>query len=321
MLKITYTGLSNFFKLISIVIAALTLFFQYQSELAKLVSICICALCSVCFILISILDKAHSEILKQQADLLKQQADCAKEFNSACSQIIEMNTNLHYDGFKKINSLEQRLQESFEYNGLLNSPKDKFTPREIKEKWPRLMQCVKSEFVGINYLSPTAWKATNGDLLVNYLGSSKIINGFHARRIFVIDSEEEKILWKPTIDLHLKYHIPVMFIFKSDFDHVRDEFGLVDATFKNVNGFNVVDPAGPGVVLDWCYSNRSMESAILLTGTSIAGRYISFFNAAWNFDLQKYQPITVDNQTISVANHVMLGITVGRDPLNINSTF
>jgi hypothetical protein len=245
MLDITYTKLSNYLKIGTLIVGATLSVIQNPTDLVKLATSNTLSITAVALILMTMLDRLHKETIL------------------------------------KLTELTQRLQENFEYNGLINSPKEKFSAGEMVQIWPLIVSCVKREFASVNYLSPRAWKESGGHNLIAYLGSKKRIIGFQARRIFVVESITEVAEWRETAENHTQFDIEYKFILKTDFDKLRADMTQDDDELRKTCGFNVIDTASPGLVLDWRYKDRKQDGARLKRGKIIAEKYITFFNFVW----------------------------------------
>lgn len=189
---------------------------------------------------------------------------------------------LHDSMTKELIELNDKLKANFEYHGLLDSPKEKFNANEMREVWPLLISCIKKEFVAINYLSSAVWNEGDGDNLVSLLGSRMKIGKFQAKRLFVIDAIGKLVEWELILKYHKDFNISAKYILKSDFISIRDEYSMHNTSFKSVNGFNVIDPDSPGIVVDWVYKYRSSTGANLKRGKATATEYVQFFNRVWD---------------------------------------
>jgi len=245
-LDTTYSKLSNRIKLATLLVGACIGLIQNQTDLYKLAFNNTVALTAIALILMTLLDKLHSEICKQLGDL------------------------------------NNKVQANFEYHGLLDSPKERFNANEMRDVWPIIVSCVKREFMAINYLSPAAWQEGDGDNLVALLGSRMKVHKFHAKRIFVVDTPEELVEWKATLVCHKTFSIPTKYILKSDYDSIRDDYSKHDEAFKTICGFNVIDSEAPGIAVDWNYNERKTDGAKLKRGKATATEYMHFFNRVWD---------------------------------------
>jgi hypothetical protein len=290
--KLTYLLVSSSLKIIIIPIGAYAVYLATQSDSAKLTAMFLGGVCTLIGIFLGVIDIFHKEQDVKLKNIENLIISCQRELESNFS------------------ALDLRLKRNFEYNGLLNMPKVRFTPAEMRDMWPKLMRSVHKDFLAINYLSPEEWNRCLGPLLVEYLGTSTLFENITAKRILLIDSENEKHLWKNTVELHLKYQIPIMMIMKSDFNRIRDEMAIDDQLIKNVNGFNIIDHSDPGIVFDWHYKdNRSMDCGFLYPGTTTAERYLKLFNAIWKFGVQRQLVLTNSNQCNSFVNFIGENVT------------
>ena len=189
---------------------------------------------------------------------------------------------LHADTLEEIAKLNLRMKDNFEYHGIIDSPKTKYSKSDMHQIWPILMERVKSDFSAVNYLSAAVWKENNGDNLVITLGSRRKTYGYSARRIFVFDTDDEVNEWRNTINIHTDFGIEAKCILKCDYDELRkDYFHCADGSM-GVCGFNVIDSERPGISVIWEYDrNRGTNGAELKRGEESARSYLRFFNRIW----------------------------------------
>ena len=188
----------------------------------------------------------------------------------------------HTETFDELSTIRVMIQENFDYQGILDSPKREFTASEMRDLWPVLMLRVKHEFLAVNYLSQDVWERSGGDSLVTLLGLRSEIERLNARRLFVVDGQKELKSWHQSAQLHCKHHILVRWITKERFDSIRDELCEDISAMASATGFNILDPSTKGIVVDWKFEGRQPVGAVLRIGDSVARQYSKLFNRAWS---------------------------------------
>lgn len=210
-------------------------------------------------VILLLIDKIHTEVVNSRDEL-----------NAAIT--------------KSHGELHDYLNDSFSYHGIIDSPKSHFNANEMRDKWPRIVEVAKIDFLAVNYLSPACWKEYNGDYLVPVIGSRMKIINLKAKRLFIIDNINELPEWASTVSLHCMYDIPVKWILFQDFIENRTEYVKYDAMFQDTLGFNVVDTKRPGIVIDWDYVGRKTDGADMKLGSEPAKSYCLFFERIWNLN-------------------------------------
>lgn len=242
----SYTRFSNLIKIVFLIATGVLGLVQYNfSQLASLSFSTILAIIAIGLMVTAIIDKSHKEI------------------------------------YSKLSSLHDTLRSNFEYHGIIDSVKNKFTANEMQELWPILILKVKKEFIALNYLSKESWECGGGDSLVKLLGIRMEIERINARRLFVIKNIEEYEEWQSTFSLHKRYKIYSKYILQSDYNEAIRKFSKANKEFKFVKGFNVLDPDTVGIVVDWVYENRATNGAILKKGSEISKEYTQLFDTLW----------------------------------------
>ena len=241
-----YSKFSNYTKFIILLVAGLLGLVQYKfTEISLLFFSSILGFLMMTIVIITIIDKSHKTISSQ------------------------------------LNLLQDTFKLKFEYQGIIDSVKDRFTVNEMQELWPILMLKVKKEFTALNYLSKESWDSGGGDSLVILLGIRMEIERINSRRLFVIENIEEYDLWKDTFDLHKKYNINSKYILQSRYNEIIKTFSKTNKTYLDIKGFNVLDPETAGIVVDWIYKKRETSGAILKKGSSNSKVYMQLFDKLW----------------------------------------
>lgn len=264
MMKLDYKSVSDKIKIAVIIIGAVVSLAQNYNDLTKLFFSSILSTTALCVVIISILDKFYDGIISNIDEKHKEHNTLLKSME------------------RHISSVEERLKVNFEYHGLIDSPKDQFSAIEMAEKWKMVIITIRSDFVGVNYLSNASWLRNRGDELTRYLGSKMEIDKLKCRRVFVIDKEEELDSWKNTLKTHLDFSIPVKYLLKSEYDKIRSEHAKINSVLRNTNGFNILDREFPGIVVDWLYKNdRSTDGAYIKRGADMSKIYYILFEDIW----------------------------------------
>ncbi len=190
---------------------------------------------------------------------------------------------LRRDVLGRLDYINDRLERDYASWWGIDGKKVILDKKDMYSVWPKLTVSATKYFVAVNYLSHDNWVDRKGDELASSLGLMRVILGEHefsARRIFIVDSIKELEKWDITFAWHRYYGIEFRYMLKKDYDIERDKHDS-NKIFSNTVGFNVLDPARPGVVVDWRYEGRETSGAIFQKGSSVATQYSELFEHLW----------------------------------------
>ena len=107
------------------------------------------------------------------------------------------------------------------------------------------------------------------------------IERIDARRIFVIENNQEYNEWEETFDLHHRCNFQARYILLKDYNRILKDLSKGSCELTNVKGFNIIDSGIIDIVVNWNYRNRSTDGATIKKGLGVSNEFTKLFNTLW----------------------------------------